>query len=74
MHSLRKNHRFTIRRTLVVNEPFGMHECIPYETTLLTPISRNTASSRYTDNSILYHSLFYISTPKKQALPGFGSA
>ena len=25
MRSLRKNHHFTIRRTLVVNEPFGMH-------------------------------------------------
>ena len=30
MRSLRKNHHFTIRRTLVVNEPFGMHKCIPY--------------------------------------------
>ena len=31
MHSLRKNHRFLIHRTLVVHEPFGMHKCIPYE-------------------------------------------
>ena len=34
MHSLRKNHRFTIRRTLVVYEPFGTHECVPYENIL----------------------------------------
>ena len=38
MRSLRKNHRFTIRRSLVVNEPFGMHECIPYEASRQTPI------------------------------------
>ena len=32
MHSLHKIRRFTICRTPVVNEPFGMHECIPCET------------------------------------------
>ena len=31
MHSLRKNHRFTIRRTPVIHEPGGTHECVPYE-------------------------------------------
>ena len=34
MHSLRKNHRFTIRRTLVVYEPFGTHECVTYDNLL----------------------------------------
>ena len=31
MHSLRENQHFTIWRTLVGNEPFGTHKCVPYE-------------------------------------------
>ncbi|MDY4755485.1 MAG: hypothetical protein SO355_09160, partial [Candidatus Faecousia sp.] len=31
MHSLRKNHRFTIRRILVVDEPGGTDKSVPYE-------------------------------------------
>ena len=30
MHSLRKNHRFTICRTLVVYEPGGTDKSVPY--------------------------------------------
>ena len=30
MQSVRKSHRFTIHRTLVGNEPFGTHKCVPY--------------------------------------------
>ena len=40
MHSLRKNHRFTIRRTLVVYEPFGTDKSVPYESPLHIPIYR----------------------------------
>ena len=41
MRTLHKNHRFTIRRTLVVNEPFGMHKCIPYANNSIFMMIRN---------------------------------
>ena len=54
MHSLRKIRRFTICRTPVVNEPFGMHECIPYETSLQIPIRLNAVFIRQTQYQIHY--------------------
>ena len=45
MHSLRKIRRVTIERTWEVIGTGGMHECIPYETSLQIPIWQNPSGA-----------------------------
>ena len=60
MHSLRKNHRFTIHRTLVVQEPFGTHKCVPYAHVGTYPVGRTRQTPNCCVKPIQFRNTLYL--------------